>query len=209
MKKFVLSIAVVAISMAVALNVFAQQGQNRFRNLSDEERAQMRERFQNMSEEERAQFRQRFSGRSRISREDQLKAVEAVEEELSKLKDGIESQPAQGGTNFRDLSEEERTKLREQFTKSREARQTAITAIKAEIDKLSPPWATPEQIAAIDELREIRVLAEKEKAVETTKRLASYIEKQMEQMPPMRGRGRQGTRAGGPRINSGSSSENQ
>ncbi len=165
----------------------------------------MRERFQNMSEEERAQFRQRFAGRSRMSREDQLKSIVELGSQLAKLKASIEAQP-QRRTNYRDLSEEERTKLREQYTKAREARQAVITAIRAEVDKLSPPRATAEQIAALRELREIRTLAEKEKAAEITKRLAALIEKQTRQMPA---RGRGGAGGGGQRRGTGRGGQSQ
>ena len=197
MKKRLILIAVVLV--AVVLTAFAQtqtgersqRGRGRSQNMTEEQRTQMRERFQNMSEEERARYRQRFAGRSRLSREDQLKSIVELESQLAKLKASIETQP-QRRTNYRDLSEEERTKLREQSTKAREARQAVITAIRAEVDKLSPPRATAEQIAALGELREIRKLAEKEKAAETTKRLAVLIEKQAQQMPRTRGRGGRG-----------------
>ena len=224
MKKRLILIAVVLVALTIVLTAFAQtqtgerpqRGSGRFQNMTEEQRTQMRERYQNMSEEERAQFRQRFAGRGRLSREDQLAAIKAVEEQLAKLKAGLAAQP-QGRTNYRDLSEEERTKLREQSTKAREARQGAITAIKAEIDKLSPPRATPEQIAALAELKEIQALAEKEKATETAKRLAAVIAKETEQMPPIRGqRGgaggggqRRGTGQGGQRRGTGQGGQSQ
>ena len=202
MKKRLILIAVILV--AVVLTAFAQtqtderrqRGSGRSQNMTEEQRTQMRERFQNMSEEERAQYRQRFAGRSRMSREDQLKSIAELESQLAKLKASVEAQP-QGRTNYQDLSEEERNKLREQRTKAREARQAVITAIRAEVDKLSPPRATAEQIAALRELREIRALAEKEKAAEIAKRLAALIEKQTQQMPGIRGRGRGGASGGG------------
>lgn len=163
-----------------------------FQNMSEEERQkfreQMRARFENMSEEDRARMRQRFGGYSRLSREDQLKAIKTMQDQLARLKIAIESETPRYRTSFRDLSQEERTKLMAKLAKSREDRQKAITAVKAELDKLSPPRATPEQMATLAELREIRTLAEKEKAAGTTKRLAALIEKQMQQMPRMGGR---------------------
>lgn len=196
MKKRLILTAVVLLALTVVLTAFAQtqtgerpqRGRGGFQNMTEEQRTQMRERFQNMSEEERAQYRQRFAGRSRMSREDQLKSIVELESQLAKLKASVEAQP-QRRTNYRNMSEEERTKMREQYTKAREARQAVITTIRAEVDKLSPPRATAEQIAALGELREIRTLAEKEKATETTKRLAALIEKQARQMPRTRGRG--------------------
>ncbi len=207
MKKRLILIAVVLVALTVVLTAFAQtqtgerpqRGRGGSQNMTEEQRTQMRERFQNMSEEERAQYRQRFAGRGRMSREDQLKSIVELESQLAKLKASVEAQP-QRRTNYRDLSEEERTKLREQYTKTREARQAVITAIRAEVDKISPPRATAEQIAALRELREIRTLAEKAKAAEITKRLAALIEKQTQQMPA---RGRGGAGGGGRRRGTG------
>jgi hypothetical protein len=180
------------------------KARERFQNMTEEERAKFREemrgRFENMSEEERAQMRSRFGSSTRMSREEQLKAVKAVEEQVAKLKASIESSARPADANFSALSEEERTKLRDQFTKAREARQTAIDAIRAEIDKLSPPRPTPAQMEALRELREIQTLAEKEKAAETTKRLAALIEKQNQLLSPIMGgrRGAEGTGTGAP-----------
>jgi hypothetical protein len=228
MKKRLISIVVVLVALAVAWTTFAASGaagtragagrggvsgmseeerakmKEKFQNMSEEERAKFREemrgRFENMSEEERAQMRSRFGSSTRLSREEQLKAIKAVEEQVAKLKASIESSARPADANFSALSEEERTKLRDQFTKAREARQAAVDAIRAEIDKLSPPRPTPAQMEALRELREIRTLAEKEKAAETTKRLAALIEKQAQLLSPIMGgrRGAEGTGTGAP-----------
>ncbi|MBN1126659.1 MAG: hypothetical protein JXA82_16760 [Sedimentisphaerales bacterium] len=175
------------------------QMRERFQIMSEEERQQFREqmraRFENMSEEERAQMRQRFSGRTRLSQEEQLAAIKKVEEQLGKLKASIESNSTSQGRNFRDMSEEERTKFREERTKVREARQATFTAINEELNKLNPPRPTPEQMETLRELTEIRELAEKEKATETAKRLVTLIEKQTQQLGPMMIRGGRGAGA--------------
>ncbi len=228
MKKRLIPIVVVLVALAIAWTTFAAGGatgtpagagrggfsgmseeerakaRERFQNMTEEERAKFREemrgRFENMSEEERAQMRSRFGSGTRLSREEQLKAIKAVEEQVAKLKASIESSARPADANFSALSEEERTKLRDQFTKAREARQTAVDAIRAEIDKLSPPRPTPAQMEVLRELREIRTLAEKEKAAETTKRLAALIEKQNQLLSPVMGgrRGAEGTGTGAP-----------
>jgi hypothetical protein len=177
MKKRLISIVVVLVALAVAWTTFAASGasgtrggagrggmpgmseeerakmRERFQNMSEEERAKFREemqaRFGNMSEEERAQMRSRVGGGPRLSQEEQLKAIQAIQDQLAKLKASVESASSPAGTNFRDLSEEERTKLRDRFTKAREARQTAIDAIRAEVDKISPPRPTPAQMEAL------------------------------------------------------------
>lgn len=228
MKKYLVLTAVVLGVLAVAWTAIAQEQDARtrgaeggFRNMSAEQRAQMRERFQNMSEEERQQFReqmrarfenmseeeraqmrQRFARGPRLSREEQLAAIKAIEDQLEKLKASIESAPSFQGRNFRDMSEEERAKFREERNNAREARQATFTAINAELDKLNPPRPTAEQMQVLRDLREIRALAEKEKATETTKRLGELIEKQVQALGPMmmgggRGPGDRGAGASG------------
>jgi hypothetical protein len=140
---------------------------------------EMRERWQNMSEEERAKARaemqQRFGGRGRrMGREDQLKAIEDVEKQLAKLKKGIQAQPTER-RSFRDMSEEERTKMREEFTKTREERNKAFKAIITQIARLQGQGqpAEGEELLIINtaQLKSIQELAVKEKAKETAQRL--------------------------------------
>jgi hypothetical protein len=140
----------------------------------------MRERWQNMSEEERekfrAQMRERFGsgGRRRLGREDQLKAIKAIEAALAKLKAGIEAQGTER-RSFRDLPEEERNKLRKQFAKAREERNKAIKAIIAQVASLQgqrQPTEGEEYILVnTAQVKEIQKLAVKEKAKETAQRL--------------------------------------
>ena len=155
----------------------------KWRDMSQEEReklmAEMREKWQNMSEEERekarAQMRERFGGRGRrLGREDQLKAIEDIEKQLANLKKGIQAQSTER-RSFRDMSEEERNKLREEFTKAREERNKAIQAIVTQIARLqgqSEP-AEGEELLIINtaQLKPIHELAVKEKARETAQRL--------------------------------------
>jgi len=162
-----------------------------FGNMSEEQRTQMRERWQNMSEEERAQFREQMRGRMgeagadqrtamrggfgvRLSREEQLKAIAAMQEQIGKLKAVIESQP-EGRTmaNMREMSEEERTKLREEMTKRREAQTAAITAIETELAKLQAP--RPERIGTARELQRIMAVAREENAPKTAAAIEALI----------------------------------
>ncbi|MGB2808741.1 MAG: hypothetical protein WBC22_13435 [Sedimentisphaerales bacterium] len=155
----------------------------KMRDMSQEEReklmAEMREKWQNMSEEEqekaRAAMRERFGGRGqRMGREDQLKAIEDVEKQLASLKKGIQAQPTER-RSFRDLSEEERTKLREESTKAREERNKAFKAIITQIARLQGQRqpAEGEELLIINtgQLKPIQELAVKEKAKETAQRL--------------------------------------
>lgn len=186
MKKRICLALIAVVVLSTAWVAFAQReggGEGRRgQNLSEEQRTrmrEMRERFQNMSEEERekarAEMRQRFGGRGRrMGREDQLKAIEDVEKQLASLKKGIQAQPTER-RSFRDMSEEERTKMREEFTKAREARNKAFKAIITQIARLQGQRqpAEGEELLIINtaQLKSIQELAVKEKAKETAQRL--------------------------------------
>jgi len=192
MKRYLISAVAVLVVLTAAWAAFGQreggaagrrgegtERRGRSQNISAEERAKMRERFQNMSEEERekarAQMRERFGGRGRrLGREDQLKAIEAVEKQLAKLKKGIQAQSTER-RSFRDLSEKERNKLRETFTRAREERNKAFKAIITQIARLQGQRepAEGEELLIINtaQLKPIHELAVKEKARETATRL--------------------------------------
>jgi len=118
-------------------------------------------------------MRERFAG----ARQEQLKAIEAIEEQVAKLKAGLQADTgAAGRGGFQDLSDEERTELRERFTKAREEQQKAIEAIEAQIAKLKDPRQVRAKYEeSIGELRAILGLAEKENAKQTAKRLEQLI----------------------------------
>jgi hypothetical protein len=116
-----------------------------------------------------------------MMREDQLKVIAAIEEQVAKLKALVETQAGPDEfAKMRDLPEgEERTKLREKFAKAREERQGVIEAIEQNTTKLRGGRPRiEEQQQLIDELQAIRELAKQEKAEETTKRLGQLIDRQ-------------------------------
>ena len=138
----------------------------------------------------------------RMGREDQLKVIAAIEEQVAKLKALVEAQPGPDEfAKMRDLPEgEERTKLREKFAKAREERQGVIEVIEQNVVKLRGGRPRiEEQQQLIDELQAIRELAKQEKAEETTKRLGQLIDRQQKgpegrfPVPP----GREGPRGEG------------
>ena len=169
MKRYAIPIVVILAVLAVAWSAFAQaQGQAG-------QREAMRERFQNMSEEERAKFRERMSSRgmrtTRMSPEDQAKAIKAIEEQVAKLKAAAQVQRPQGG--FQDLSEEQRTKIMTAFRSRREALQ-AIVAQVALLQGRRQPEGEGAQFMIINtvDLKPIQEMATKEKATETSQLLA-------------------------------------
>ena len=207
MKKYAIPVVVVLAVLAVTLSAFAQAqdrgGQRRGgQNMSEEERAKMRERFQNMSEEERTKFRaqmqQRGGGarRSRMSPEDQQKAIKAIEAALAKVKAAAQVQRPQGG--FQDMSEEERNKLMTAFRD----RSTALNAIIAQVAALQGRRQPEEEgtrfmIISASDLKPIQEAATKEKAEETGKLLQGLIARGSGRGPGGGGRPQGGGRQGG------------
>ncbi len=184
MKRYLIPIVAVVVVLAVVLAAFgqAERGGGR-QTLSQEERAKMRERFQNMSEEERekfrAQMRERFSsGRGGfMGRGGQSEAIKAIEAQLAKLKAAQTTRPTGG---FRDLSEDERAKLRERMTKVFQDRQKALQTNIAQVARLQgrrQPAAEGVQylIISTSDLKPIQAAAVKEKAKETTQLLQRLI----------------------------------
>lgn len=164
MKRYLISIITLLTVLTIPQRIIAQdkespgqrvlqQRQNmrqRYQNMSEEEREkfraemqQIREKYQNMSEEERQKFRaemqQRFGGPIRLSREQQLNAIIEIERQVAKLKSAVLSIEPQDRGRFRDLSEEERTKLREKMAKAARERLSAIRAIEQQLAKLRGP----------------------------------------------------------------------
>jgi hypothetical protein len=207
MKKYAIPVVVVLAVLAVTWSAFAQAqdragGQRgRGQNMSEEERAKMRERFQNMSEEERTKFRaqmqQRGGGarRSRMSAEDQQKAIKAIESALAKVKAAAQIQRPQGG--FQDMSEEERNKLMTAFRD----RSTALNAIIAQVAALQGRRQQEGErarfiILSTNDLKPIQEAATKEKAEETGKLLQGLLSRGSGRGPGGGGRPQGGERGG-------------
>ncbi len=175
MKRYLILTVIALVVLAASWAAFAQrEGSEGARSRSPEERARMRERWQNMSEEERGKFRAQMRERWR---EGQIKPIEAIEEQIAKLKAGTEATGPEARRQWRELSDEERTKLRERFAKAREERQKAIIAQIARLQGQRRPTAEGEEFILVNtgELKEIRELAVKEKATETAQRLERLI----------------------------------
>lgn len=118
----------------------------------------------------------RRSGRGRrgwMRREEQLKVIATIEEQLTKIRSGLESFSG-GRERWQNLSDEERNTLRERFRQVREKRQQSIAVIEAQIAKLKGERHLREQHEeSISKLKAIHQLAVKEKATKT----AASIEK--------------------------------
>lgn len=175
MKRYLISIGNILIVLFIAGAVFAQ-AQERSRTMEN-----ARQRIRNMSEEEREQFRsrmrQRFgAGGFGISNEEQLKAIESIQQQLLKFKAALENVDTETYSRFRELSEEERTEFRGKMAKLIQARQETIQKIEEQVALLKGPGrprTTPG--VPVNELRAIHELALKEKATQTADRLETLI----------------------------------
>ena len=214
MNRHVISLAVVLVVLMGGYAAFAQDSERagreesqvevrqRYRSMSEAEREklrvemqQTREKWQNMSEADKEKFRAKIrerllSGPQLLGPEEQLKAIETIEEQVAKLKAALEAASPENRDQFRDLSEEERAAFREKMVAAMRGRQTAIRTIEEELAKLRgrgrPEIDQQEQIG---ELRAIHKLAVKENATKTAERLEKLIAS-LRREPP---------RGGGPR----------
>lgn len=160
----------------------------RFQNMSPEEREkfiadmeQRRKQYQNMSDEQRAKLREQMRERNSsrpggFGRDEQLKSIKAIEMQLAKLKAAVEAGEPESPEQLRELSQEDRLKIREKTMTAMRERQMAIRAIEIELARLRGPRrpATVSE-ARLGELREIHKLALKEKATQTADRLDKLI----------------------------------
>ena len=221
MKRYVVSIAIILAVLIVAFKAFgqneertgrAEQRQNmkqRFENMSPAEREKLRaemleksKQWENMSDEERqklrAQMRERFDSRPKVMGLDaQLDSIKAIEAQVAKLKAAVEVTAPENRDKLRELSAEDRAKLREKMMAAMRERQMAIRAIEQELVKLkAPERQAAEPRAQISELRSIQQLAVKEKATQTadrlTKLIASYQRESQSRMRPPVQRPREG-----------------
>jgi len=114
---------------------------------------------------------ERRSGRRpRMSQEERLKAIKAIETQLAKLKEAPQMPRPTGG--FADMSEEERTKFIKQMRKVRLEQQKVFQTILAQVYRLQgrrPPEEEGIQYVIVNtiDLKSIQATATKEKATET------------------------------------------
>ena len=138
--------------------------------------------------------------RPRMSQEERLKAIKAIETQLAKLKEAPQMPRPAGG--FADMSEEERTKFREQMMKVRQEQQKVFQTILAQVYRLQgrrPPEEEGVQYVIVNttDLKSMQESATKEKATET----GQLIERLIARASGRRGPGGRtgGQRGGGAR----------
>jgi hypothetical protein len=125
-----------------------------------------------------AQQRRGAGRRPRMTQEQRLAAIKAVETQLTKLKTA--PQMARPTGSFADMSEDERAKFREQMTKVRQEQQVVFQAILANVYKLQGRRAPEEEgvkyaIVSTVDLKAMQEAATKEQATETTQLIERMI----------------------------------
>jgi peroxiredoxin len=181
MNRHTISIVVILTVLIGTCATFAGDSERAGRGQMQLELRRPRERWQNMSEADREKFRaemrERFGSRPPgVGREEQLNAVKMIEEQLARLKAAIEVTVPENRSSWRDLSDEERTALREKMMAAARDRRMAIRAMEDELARLRGPIRPeldPQE--QIDDLRAIHELAVKENATQTAERLERLI----------------------------------
>ncbi|MEN6333680.1 MAG: hypothetical protein ABFE01_05425 [Phycisphaerales bacterium] len=114
-------------------------------------------------------------------REARVKAIAALQEQVGKLKAMTEQQPAARG-NFQDMTDEERTKMREEMTK-RQEEQTAIMAeIQKQLDTIKGGMQlVREQRQAMEPLNDLLASAKSENATATAAKIQKLIDERQKQ----------------------------
>ncbi|MGD2093909.1 MAG: redoxin domain-containing protein [Phycisphaerales bacterium] len=196
MNRYLISTGAIFTVLLVACAAFGQnegnagQMQNRRRRLQNmseenrekflEEMRQRRARWENMSEEEkrqlRAQMRERIGSRFGLRKEEQLKAVEAIQEQLKKFKASLQNVDTEEARELQEFSEEERAKFNEKMAQVARERQATIRSLERQITILrGPRQRSPEPRMPINELRAIYNQAIEEKAAKTAEHLSKLI----------------------------------
>jgi hypothetical protein len=114
--------------------------------------------------------------RGAAQREAQMKALAAIQEQVAKLKTLMEAPQGMQGRSFQDMSEEERTKMRDEFTKRRDEQQKVFASIDQELARLKGGrQLMTEHQQAMTPLKELLASAKKENAKETAGMLEKLI----------------------------------
>jgi len=194
MKRYLISTVVVIAILVVAWTAFGQEQEKAG------QRQSMRQRIRNMSEEERAEFMERMRTiglvRPPMTITDQKEAIKVIEEQLDKFKAAVQVQAearSQGAPRqFRELSQEERSKLVQNFRDRRTALGTIVEQI-ALIQGQRRPEEEGARFIIINtaHLRPIQEMAEKEMAQETSELLALIADAPFDRGPFLGG-GRRG-----------------
>ncbi len=116
------------------------------------------------------------------NREAQQKAIAALQEEVGKLKAMMEQPAGMQGRSFQDMSDDERTKMREEMTKRMEQRQQIMASIEQQLDTLrGGTQIMREHQQAMEPLKDLLASAQSEKATATAAKVQKIIDEKQKQ----------------------------
>jgi hypothetical protein len=192
MKKYIISAAVVLVSVVLVWSAFGQPaggntaGENRRGGMGMDRAGGMRGGMMGRA-------------RQRPAREERLAAIKTLEKEIATLKAAIEKAPATD-PNIATLEGDALAKFMAQYTEEN----TAVSAIQQTLASISGRGGRGGfGGASADVLSELRVLAQQEKASKTVARLDALIKEEQTRAARRgtRGAGGQGQEQGGQRRN--------
>jgi hypothetical protein len=172
MKRYVIPTGIIVAFLLVSWAALGQEKEKQ------QQRNATRQTIQNMTVEQKrlyqARMRQmRGSSSLRTDQPDQIKAIEAIQEQLVKYKTAVQNIDSEALLSYEKLSEEEKTKLTQSLTRAAQARQRALTTIEEKLPIIR--GRTVEPLIPIQELRSIHQIAIKEKAERTARSLERMI----------------------------------
>ena len=121
--------------------------------------------------------------RGGMGREAQQNAIAAIEAKCAEFKKGMEQQPAFNREQFQEMSDEERTKFREQMRERREKQAEIVATIEQQVMILKGGRRLQtEHDESMAELQAIHAQAVKEEATETAKSIQALIDKRTKKL---------------------------
>lgn len=175
MKRYVIPIGIVFAFLLISWAAFGQEQQ------TQRQPGITRRDLQNMSPEQRRQLinqmrQRRGSSSLRTDQPEQIKAIDAIQEQLVKYKTAVQNVNRQDILNFEKISEEQQNKLVQNMTKVAQERQKALTTMEEKIPVIRGRIIqNTEPFMPIRELKLIQQLAVREKAEQTAQRIERLI----------------------------------
>ncbi len=128
---------------------------------------------------QQGQGMQRFQQR----REAQMKALDTLQQNAAKLKTDMEAAAkAMQGRDFQNMSEEERTKMREESAKRREAQTKLMAEMTQALNQLKGAGALwQEYDESVAPLKDLLASAQSEKATATTAKIEQILAQRQKQ----------------------------
>jgi len=176
MKRHAILIGIVLAFLLLGLVAFGQEEEK------TQQRSATRQTIQNMTVEQKRlyqsqQRQKRGSSNLRKDQPDQIKAIEAIQEQLVKYKTAVQNVNREALLNYEKLPEEEQTKLILSMTKAAQARQGALTTIEEKLPIIRGRSQSTEPLIPINELKSIHQIAIQEKAARTVLHLERMIKR--------------------------------